>query len=255
MGGWQCNSLPFWRAGTYPTGMKISEETKRALALAPDDCLMTAAEKTSLIGLLQLLQPTTVLEFGFRNGGSCQWFSRFAKEVVSVDIDVTCARRAAEFPNVKFMGLPTVEAAAKLKAEGRRFDFMLVDAGHTAAAACADVQAGLELADVILCHDAYNPVVRAGIRRALAGCDVYCDLDFVPGCLQSNGLWGGFALVIPGLGRKTRYNFDPRISGQPFLRCVALVRNPLETYVDTWWGRLAARAKWHWRKFRAAKPA
>ena len=117
---------------------------------------------------------------------------------------------------------------------------MLVDADHSRASAYADVRAGLELADVVLCHDSYNPSVRAGIRDALAGRDVYCDLDFVPGCLQSNGLWGGFALIMPSLGRSTRYNYDPRVSAQPTLRLMALLRNPVATYADTWWGRFSS---------------
>lgn len=231
--------------------MTISEDTRRTLALAPDDCLMTAAEKAALIGLLFQLGPQSVLEFGFRNGGSCRWFSKLAREVVSVDIDPTCANRAAQWPNVRFLPLSTNEAVRVLKAEGRHFDFMLVDADHAQASACADVTAAVELADVILCHDAYNPSVRAGLRQALIGRDIYCDLDFVPGCLQSNGLWGGFALIIPALRRSERYNYDPRVSAQPYLNAVALVRNPVDTYADTWWGRLVTRATGRWRKMSA----
>lgn len=231
--------------------MNITEEIRGALALAPDDCLMTAAEKMALIGLLHLLRPQSVLEFGFRLGGSCRWFSRLAQEVVTVDIDAGCAARAAEFANVRFLSMSTVAAAQLLRNEGRHFDFMLVDADHSRAAARTDVEAALQLADVILCHDSYNPSVRAGIRQALAGCDVYCDLDFVPGCLQSNGLWGGFALIIPDLRRSDRYNYDPRISAQPYLNAVALVRNPVDTYAHTWWGRLVNRAIGRWRKISA----
>jgi hypothetical protein len=228
--------------------MTISEDTRRLLALAPDDCLMTAAEKTALIGLLHLLRPDTVLEFGFRNGGSCRWFSQLSREVTSVDIDPTCATRAAQWPNVRFLAMRTTQAVTQLQTEGRHFDLMLVDADHSQASACADVSAGLGLADVILCHDSYNPCVRAGIRQALAGRDIYCDLDFVPGCLQSNGLWGGFALIIPSLSRAERYNYDPRISPQPFLAAVSLVRNPVDTYADTWWGRLANRGAGRWKR-------
>jgi len=228
--------------------MILTDETKRALALAPDDCLMTAAEKAALIGVLHQLRPERVLEFGFRFGGSCRWFSEFAREVVSVDLDPACADRARALPNVRLLTMRTTEAAGVLRREGRRFDFMLVDADHSRASVCADVAVGLELADVVLCHDSYNPVVRAGIRQALAGRDVYCDLDFVPGCLQSNGLWGGFALILPALDRTARYNYDPRVSAQPWLRCVALVRNPAATYVDTGWGRLIARARGWWKK-------
>ena len=232
---------PFSRRTHIRLFMTITEETKRALALAPDDCLMTAAEKSALIGLLHQLRPQSVLEFGFRNGGSCRWFAEFAKEVVSVDLDPTCAVRAAQWPNVTFMPMRTTQAAQQLRGAGRHFDLMLVDADHARASACADVLAGLELADVILVHDSYNPCVRAGIQQALARREVYCDLDFVPGCLQSNGLWGGFALLIPSLGRSARYNYDPRVSGQPFLGAVALLRNPVSTYADTWWGRLVNR--------------
>jgi hypothetical protein len=222
--------------------MTITEETKRTLALAPGDCLMTAAEQAALIGLLHQLKPRSVLEFGFRNGGSCRWFSQFAEEVVSVDIDASCATAAARMPNVRFLGMNTAEAARLLRQEGRKFDFMLVDADHSRRGAAVDLAAGLDLADFILCHDSYNPVVRAGLRDALRGRDVYRDFDFVPGCLQSNGLWGGFALVIPALPKRERYNYDPRVSAQPLLAGIAGVRNPLTTYVDTWWGRLAARA-------------
>ena len=228
--------------------MTISEETKRALALAPDDCLMTAAEKAALIGLLHQLRPATVLEFGFRNGGSCRWFAEVAREVVSVDIDPSCATRAAQWPNVRFLGLSTTEAARVLRKEGKHFDFMLVDADHARASARADMEAALELADVILCHDSYNPSVRACIRQAIGSHDIYCDLDFVPGCLQSNGLWGGFALIVPSLHRNERYNYDPRVSPQPFLTAVALVRNPVSTYVDAWWGRLITRGTGWWRR-------
>ncbi len=228
--------------------MTITEETRRALALAPNDCLMTAAEKAALIGLLHLLRPHTVLEFGFRHGGSCSWFSQLALEVVTVDFDAGCAARAAEFENVRFLPLSTVAAAKLLRIEDRHFDFMLVDADHSRVGVRADVQAALQLADVILCHDSYNPCVRAGIREALAGCDVYCDLDFVPGCLQSNGLWGGFALIIPSLRGSERYNYDPRVSAHSYLNAVALFRNPVTTYADTWWGRLVARVTGRCRK-------
>lgn len=231
--------------------MTISGEMKAALALAPDDCLMTAAEKTSLIGVLHLLRPRTILEFGFRNGGSCRWFAEVAEEVVSVDIDATCAVRAAQWPNVKFLAMSTGEAARKLKADGRRFDLMLVDADHSTANTRADVEAAMDLADVILCHDSFNPCVRAGLRQALRGRDVYRDLDFVPGCLQSNGLWGGFALIIPSLGREERYNYDPRVSSQRFLGAVALLRNPVSTYADTWWGRFVNRATGRLKRMQA----
>ena len=62
-----------------------------------------------------------------------------------------------------------------------------------------------------------------------------------------SGLWGGFALIMPSLGRSTRYNYDPRVSAQPTLRLMALLRNPVATYADTWWGRLLGRAQGWWR--------
>ncbi|MEO6875272.1 MAG: class I SAM-dependent methyltransferase [Opitutaceae bacterium] len=233
--------------------MTISEETRRILALAPDDCLMTAAEKAVLVGLLHQLRPSSVLEFGFRNGGSCRFFADVAREVVTVDLDPTCAARAAQWSHVRFLAMRTTEAVRLLKNEGKHFDFMLVDADHARASTRADVEAALELADIVLVHDSFNPCVRAGVKDALRGQDIYCDLDFVPGCLQSNGLWGGFALIVPSLKKNERYNFDPRVSAQPGLAGMAFFRNPVSTYADTWWGRFITRGKgWVRRKISKA---
>ena len=65
---------------------------------------MESSEQLSLLAILQNLQPECAIEVGSRWGGSMQILSRFAKRVISCDIDATCQERLGpKYPNVEFI--------------------------------------------------------------------------------------------------------------------------------------------------------
>jgi protein-L-isoaspartate O-methyltransferase len=81
--------------------MHITDEVKSFLCLSPDNWQMTPGERSALIGLLERLQPRTILEFGTGFGGSTAVFDHYADAVVTVDRESrrTCWRRCgATFP-------------------------------------------------------------------------------------------------------------------------------------------------------------
>lgn len=207
--------------------MHITDEMKSFLCLAPDGWQMTPGERSALIGFVERLRPRTVLEFGTGCGGSTAVFDRYAEEVVTVDREKLAPHVLAALRHTTFCQTTTAAAAEALLREGRRFDLAFIDADHAEAAVAADVRSALRLADVILCHDAFYPATRRGIARAVRGEDVFCDLEFVPGMLHHKGLFGGFALIIPGLGASERYLFEPRISPQPYLSLIYRVGRAL----------------------------
>jgi hypothetical protein len=200
--------------------MHITDEVKSFLCLSPDNWQMTPGERSALIGLLERLQPRTILEFGTGFGGSTAVFDHYADAVVTVDRENLAPNVLATLRHTTFRQMTTVRAAEELLHERRHFDLALVDADHAEEAVAADVRHALQLADVILCHDAFYPATRRGIATAVRGADIFCDLEFVPGVLHRQGLFGGFALIIPGISARERYVYEPRVSPQPYLSLI-----------------------------------
>lgn len=200
--------------------MQITDEVKSFLCLSPDNWQMTPGERSALIGLIERFRPRTILEFGTGYGGSTAVFDRVADQVVTVDVENLAPKLLATLRHTTFRQMTTAAAAEELIREGRRFDLALVDADHGEEAVAADLRYTMRLADVILCHDAFYPATRRGIIRAVRGADVFCDLEFVPGVLHRRGLFGGFALIVPGIAARERYVYEPRVSPHPYLSLI-----------------------------------
>ena len=62
-------------------------EIEQKLGVANKNWLMSTREKLGLIGLLHCMNPCTVLELGYHRGGTTQWITRFAKKVITVDVN------------------------------------------------------------------------------------------------------------------------------------------------------------------------
>jgi hypothetical protein len=182
--------------------------------------LMAESERSAIAGLIMLARPKAILEFGTGWGGATCQFDGYATSVVTVDNESRCPELLSALKHTRFLRMTTQEAAAMLRTEGRHFDVCLVDAGHTEDDVYHDVLDALTLSDLVLCHDSFNPQCRNGMHRAASDRDVYCDLDFVPGRLRSNGPWGGLALVIPGLTKDGESG--PGRRDVPFLHLSAL---------------------------------
>jgi Methyltransferase domain len=195
-----------------------------ALGLDPVRWMMAPSERLAIVGLLTAMEPRRVLELGCADGGLTTWLSRQSAEVVTVDIDEKVMRVTRDLPNVTALHMTSDEAVRQLEAAGRRFDLTIIDADHSEAGVRRDLANALRFSDVILMHDTYYPPCRKGILDALAGRDVYYDLDLVPGGMQPDGLWGGVGVVIPGLRRGATAHVTPRLSTYPWLRRRWLLR-------------------------------
>ncbi|MBF0430817.1 MAG: class I SAM-dependent methyltransferase [Fibrobacteria bacterium] len=213
--------------------MQINEKTKADLCLIENDWMMTGGERMALIGILKMFEPASVLEFGCRFGGATKWMSELSHEVVTVDIDSNCEKYISHLDNVRFLNMTTQEAASLLRKEEKKFDMVFVDADHTYAGVYKDLLDAFQLGDIILFHDAYMTACRKGAKKALKNTNYFYDLDFVPGYLQANGLWGGLGIVIPKFTRKEKYIADPRFPVHGLLRLISIFRNPVDIFSNT----------------------
>ena len=57
-------------------------EIEQKLGVANQNWLMSAREKLGLIGLLQCLNPESVIELGYHRGGATKWLSKYSKKVL-----------------------------------------------------------------------------------------------------------------------------------------------------------------------------
>ncbi|HUS16142.1 MAG TPA: class I SAM-dependent methyltransferase [Chloroflexia bacterium] len=187
------------------------------VGLAPSSWMMAPSEQVAILALLQVLKPQRSLEFGCAAGGLTRWLSHFSAQVVTVDVDPSVVTVTAALPNVTPLCMTTAAAVGRFRTETAHFDFAVIDADHSEAGVRRDLENLLPLADVIILHDSYYPPCRAGMLAALADRDVYADLDFVPGGLQPDGLWGGLGLVLPTMPRATPTVARPRVSVYPYL--------------------------------------
>lgn len=172
---------------------------------------MSRAEKYALIGVLQEVNPDVAIEIGTYKGGSLQVISAYSKSVFSIDITKASSEfLAGKFSNVDFIVGDSAECLtdifAKIKAENRRLDFILVDGDHTRKGVYRDLEAIFNFPHTnpitILMHDSFNPECRKGIRTFLENhMDkvTFAELDYVTGSFWHNDtyreMWGGLAMV------------------------------------------------------------
>jgi hypothetical protein len=195
-----------------------SQTLNAVLGLEPSTWMMSPAERLAVIGLIYLLRPKSVLELGSGDGGLTRWLAQLVPEVTTVDLNPRVRTACEGLGNVMAMCMTTTEALDQFAQEGRRFDVVMVDADHSAKGTRQDLEGALCISDIVLMHDTFHPSCRAGIEQALAGRDVYANLDLVEGGLQPDGLWGGLGLVMSALPKSSRIFVTPRYSVLPRLR-------------------------------------
>lgn len=196
------------------------------LSLDPADrWLMSPVERMVMIGLLEVLRPARTLELGHRFGGCTEWLCRYSGEVHSVDIDAGVVESCKRWPNARPVHADTQGAMREFERAGMRFDLAVVDADHSFVAARDDLLGAVRLADVVVLHDSFNPECRSGYVAALAAIDAYADLDLADGHIQTDGLWGGLGIVVPGLPRSTKRCLTSRLSNYDMLAHEHLVLN------------------------------
>ena len=175
--------------------------------------MMSPAEQTALVYLLENLRPQVAIEIGTRFGGSLQVLSKYCGKVYSLDIDPEVPERlAGKHTNVEFIigsSSQTLPALlARLQAEGTGVGFVLVDGDHSTAGVKEDIDNILQYTPLvplyIVMHDSFNPECRQGLRLAkwLENPWVHViELDFVPGLVNPSPafygqLWGGLSLAV-----------------------------------------------------------
>jgi hypothetical protein len=186
---------------------------------------MSYGERAALDGVLCQLQPKLAIEIGTAEGGSLARIAEYSTEVHSFDL-VEPAPAARELPNVTFhIGdshrlLP--ELLARLAADGRNVDFVLVDGDHSSEGVCQDVHDLLNsravARTIIVLHDTMNEMVRTGLERVLYDAYpkvAYVELDFVPGYMfreptLRHELWGGLGLLVIDSSRAAYFSDSPR---------------------------------------------
>ncbi len=174
---------------------------------------MEPGEQAAMVAMLAGLRPQLAIEIGSRYGGSMQVLSRYARRVISLDIDPTCRERLGpRFPNAEFITGDSSQTfrplLEKLDREAAALGFILIDGDHSARGVKCDIECLLEYRPTcplfVVMHDSFNPNVRSGIRSARWSENQFVhsvELDYLPGILASGGeenreMWGGFALAI-----------------------------------------------------------
>lgn len=182
--------------------MKLDE----LIGLQQSSWMMAPSERLAIIGILQTMQPATCLEFGCAQGGLTRVLSRYCGNVLTVDIDANAKEVVHDLHNAEAWIMDTKSAAQQIIRDGKRFDLTIIDADHSRAGVRADLANALEFSNAIVLHDTYYPPCRNGMLDVLKDRhDLFYDLEFVPGGLQSDGLWGGLGIVIPGETRPQVY--------------------------------------------------
>lgn len=171
-------------------------EIEKELGIANPHWLMSSREKLGLIGLLQCLNPKSVIELGYHRGGATKWLTQFSKKVLTVDVNEFVSDAPSQYSNLEAWNCSTVEAIKRIKEEQLTFDLAIVDADHSRLSVFQDIQGILPHAQVLLMHDSYNPECRKGMLDALKHQQTHAYLiDFIPATLKHDGLWGGFAIA------------------------------------------------------------
>jgi hypothetical protein len=198
--------------------------------------MMSPAEQTALVFLLQQQRPDVAIEIGTRFGGSLQVLSRYCGKVYSLDIDPDVPRRLeGRFPNVEYIVGPSDRTLPmlidRIRAGGERLGFALVDGDHSSEGVRSDINNLLRYEPLvpffIIMHDSFNPQCRHGLRTSDWAANLYVhavELDFVPGVVNpspkfSGQLWGGLALAWL-LPEKRHGHFEVTGSGEMTFRTV-----------------------------------
>ena len=171
-------------------------EIEKELGISNPHWLMSSREKLGLIGLLQCLNPKSVIELGYHRGGATKWLTQFSKKVLTVDVNEFVSDAPSQYSNLEAWNCSTVEAIKRIKEENMSFDLAIVDADHSRLSVYKDIQGILPHAKVLLMHDSYNPKCRKGMLDALKTQNTHAYfLDFIPSTLKYDGLWGGLAIA------------------------------------------------------------
>lgn len=177
---------------------------------------MTPCERFALRGILESRRPKLAVEIGTYKGGSLQVLAKYAREVISVDLDPLVGSSLKEkFPNVSFRSGDSLETIPKLVKElndtGAPVEFVLIDGDHSSNGVQRDIEAILQLKPLkdiaILMHDSFNPHCRQGmlsVNWQEFDHVKFVELDLIPGIYHYNGydtaeprsMWGGFAFAL-----------------------------------------------------------
>jgi hypothetical protein len=166
---------------------------------------MHDSERLALTGLLARHQPYCSIEVGTYQGGSLSLICQYSKMIFSIDIDETIPSRL-NLPNVNFLTGPSHVILPHLLNEldraGIPIEFVLIDGDHSAAGVKRDIACLLRYVPkkpmFVALHDSFNPECRQGMLEAGWERSPHChwvDLDFVPGRIGGQQLWGGLALA------------------------------------------------------------
>ncbi len=191
---------------------------KSLLGVESSKWMMHPSERLVILGLLSVLRPKCVLEFGCAEGGLTYWLSQYCQEVVTVDLDPKVLAVTKGLANVTPLCMTTLEAAKRIESEGTRYDLTIIDADHSQYGVQRDLENAMRFSKVVVLHDTFYPPCREGILAALADRDIYYNLDLVQGGLQPDGCWGGLGIVVPGIKRKVPTYITPRLSPYPWLQ-------------------------------------
>jgi hypothetical protein len=193
-------------------------ELEKKLGIQNPDWLMSAREKLSLIGLLELLRPQRTLEFGYHRGGATKWLAKYSDSVITVDVNEFVRSAEKQFSNVTSWNCSTGEAINRIKAENHKFDLAIIDADHSRKAVSRDLFGIIKQVDVILMHDSSNPSCRKGMTDVLRNQDSHAyNLDFISSSIKHDGLWGGLGVAIRSSNPFPMKEFDREISPYCYL--------------------------------------
>lgn len=180
---------------------------------------MSAREKLSLIGILELLRPESCLEFGYHRGGATKWLAKYCDSVITVDVNEFVMSAGQNHSNVTAWNCSTEEAVKRIKENNHKFDFAIIDADHSRRAVARDLSGIIKQVDVILMHDSSNPSCRKGMLDILTNQDSHAyNLDFITSSIKYDGLWGGLGVAIRSPAPLAMKEFDDEISPYSYLR-------------------------------------
>lgn len=183
---------------------------------------MLNSERMALMGLLAHIRPRNALEVGVYHGGSLSLLARHSGRVWACDIDAEVPHRFQVPRNVDLrIGAPEsvlTDLLSELDAQNVSLDLILIDADHSADGVRRDIDRVLSRAvapsgpQYIVMHDSGNPECRRGMASASWASNPYVhavELDFVPGQIRGNEVWGGLGLAY--LDARPRFG-DLRVS-------------------------------------------
>jgi hypothetical protein len=170
---------------------------------------MSLGERAAVEGVLVQVQPALAIEVGSMQGACLRRIAAHSQEAHSFDL------QAPSLPMPANVTLHTGDShellptfLAKLAAQERNVDFVMVDGDHSPEGVRRDIEDLLDTRatarTVILIHDTANERVREGVdsvRYAAWPKVAHVELDWIPGQLFAepglrNELWCGIGLVL-----------------------------------------------------------